>query len=339
MATNVPYLARGKQEQVLRAYCEKYHNEAKNDLATVFLDRCLQFCPTGGTTTVVLPQNWLFLTSYKAFRETMLKERTFNLIGRLGAKSFQTPMWDFNVQLFIASNEVARNGKHLISGIDVSVPKTVEDKARGLIEVRSTVGQEEQLNNPDARIALENTSHGLLLSDGATCLAGILNGDSPHFLKNYWELVDYFDLWSFQQTTNPNTQFFGGLTNVVYYDEKEGHLREEEWIRRERLHDSDQRGQSALGKYGIAISQMRILPVTVFIGRRFDSNVAVLVPGDRFSLPSIWGYLQSQDYHEAVRRIDQKLNVTNATLVKVPFDLERWTKVAEVSQWPSPAFL
>jgi len=239
-------------------------------------------------------------------------------------------MWDFNVQLFIASNEVARNGKHLISGIDVSVPKTVEDKARGLIEDEiNRVGQEEQLNNPDARIALENTSHGLLLSDGATCLAGILNGDSPHFLKNYWELVDYFDLWSFQQTTNPNTQFFGGLTNVVYYDEKEGHLREEEWIRRERLHDSDQRGQSALGKYGIAISQMRILPVTVFIGRRFDSNVAVLVPGDRFSLPSIWGYLQSQDYHEAVRRIDQKLNVTNATLVKVPFDLERWTKVAE----------
>jgi hypothetical protein len=30
-----------------------------------------------------------------------------------------------------------------------------------------------------------------------------------------------------------------------------------------------------------------------------------------------------------VRRIDQKLNVTNATLGKVPFDLEHWTKVAE----------
>jgi hypothetical protein len=30
-----------------------------------------------------------------------------------------------------------------------------------------------------------------------------------------------------------------------------------------------------------------------------------------------------------VRQIDQKLNVTNATLVKVPFDLDHWTKVAE----------
>ena len=30
-----------------------------------------------------------------------------------------------------------------------------------------------------------------------------------------------------------------------------------------------------------------------------------------------------------MRKIDQKLNVTNATLIKVPFDLERWQKVAE----------
>ncbi|NCC64802.1 MAG: SAM-dependent DNA methyltransferase, partial [Spirochaetia bacterium] len=330
VATNVPYLARGKQDQVLKDYCDRYHNEAKNDLATVFLDRCLQFCPEGGTTTVVLPQNWLFLTSYTSFRKTLLKKETFNLIGRLGAKSFQTPMWDFNVQLFVASRETLIDDTHLFGGIDVSAPNTAEEKAKGLVEGEiKRVGQEEQLKNPDARIALEKASHELLLNDGANCMAGILNGDSPHFLKYYWELMYYSDLWSFQQTTHPNSQFFGGLTNIVYYDESEGHLREEEWIRRERLHDSDQRGQSALGRYGVAISQMRILPVTIFIGKRFDSNVAVLVSEDKFSLPAVWAYLQSSEYNEAVRRIDQKLNVTNATLVKVPFDLERWTKVAE----------
>jgi hypothetical protein len=31
---------------------------------------------------------------------------------------------------------------------------------------------------------------------------------------------------------------------------------------------------------------------------------------------------------EAVRKIDQALKVTNATLVKVPFDLEYWQEVA-----------
>ena len=45
-------------------------------------------------------------------------------------------------------------------------------------------------------------------------------------------------------------------------------------------------------------------------------------------LPAIWCFCSSPEYNEAVRRIDQSLKVTNATLVKVPFDLDRWTKVA-----------
>ncbi|MCK7579542.1 MAG: BREX-1 system adenine-specific DNA-methyltransferase PglX [Chromatiales bacterium] len=36
--TNVPYLARGKQSEALKAYCERHYPEAKNDLANVFLD-------------------------------------------------------------------------------------------------------------------------------------------------------------------------------------------------------------------------------------------------------------------------------------------------------------
>src|SRR5207253_144726 len=41
-----------------------------------------------------------------------------------------------------------------------------------------------------------------------------------------------------------------------------------------------------------------------------------------------WCFCKSSEFHAAVRRIDQKLNVTNATLVKVPFDLERWQQFA-----------
>ena len=35
--TNVPYLARGKQSETLRAFCERHYSASKNDLATVFL--------------------------------------------------------------------------------------------------------------------------------------------------------------------------------------------------------------------------------------------------------------------------------------------------------------
>ena len=91
--TNVPYLARGKQGERLRSFCERRHPAAKNDLATVFLERCLELCGEGGTASLVLPQNWLFLTSYRKLRERLLKKETWHLLARLGPGAFETISW------------------------------------------------------------------------------------------------------------------------------------------------------------------------------------------------------------------------------------------------------
>lgn len=63
-------------------------------------------------------------------------------------------------------------------------------------------------------------------------------------------------------------------------------------------------------------------------------NCATLVPNSEEHLGAVWCFCSSPEYSTAVRRIDQKLNVTNATLVKVPFDLNYWTKVSE-EQYPN----
>ena len=85
--TNVPYLARGKQGEALRDFCARHYPTAKNDLATVFLERCLKLCTKDGTASLVLPQNWLFLTTYRKLREKLLKGRDVALarpVGRRG---------------------------------------------------------------------------------------------------------------------------------------------------------------------------------------------------------------------------------------------------------------
>ena len=84
--TNVPFLARGKQSETLRAFCARHYPTAKNDLATVFLERCLKLCTKGGTASLVLPQNWLFLTTYRKLREKLLKAETWHLLARLGRR-------------------------------------------------------------------------------------------------------------------------------------------------------------------------------------------------------------------------------------------------------------
>jgi len=73
---------------------------------------------------------------------------------------------------------------------------------------------------------------------------------------------------------------------------------------------------------------MSSLPVTRFDGTLFDNNSSALCPRDAAHLPAIWCFCSSPEFAVAVRRIDQKLNVTNATLVKVPFDLAHWQRVA-----------
>jgi hypothetical protein len=42
----------------------------------------------------------------------------------------------------------------------------------------------------------------------------------------------------------------------------------------------------------------------------------------------VWSFCSSEAFYESVRAIDRKLNVTNATFGKVPFELEHWQEVA-----------
>ena len=161
--TNVPYLARGKQGERLRAFCEQRHPAAKNDLATVFLERCLQLCAEGGTASLVLPQNWLFLTSYRKLREKLLETQTWHLLARLGEGGFDSSAaaGAFVVLLTLSRRHPARafgkaTAAGVMYGVDVSESRTAGEKAEALRKAEiKRVEQAQQLENPDASVALE----------------------------------------------------------------------------------------------------------------------------------------------------------------------------------------
>ena len=79
---------------------------------------------------------------------------------------------------------------------------------------------------------------------------------------------------------------------------------------------------------------MSNLPATLYAGHKFDTSVAAIIPRNPEHLLAIWTFCSSQDFVSAVRRIDRKIHVTNSTLVKVPFDLSHWQKIAAV-RYPS----
>jgi hypothetical protein len=87
-------------------------------------------------------------------------------------------------------------------------------------------------------------------------------------------------------------------------------------------------GKDVWGKNGICICLTRDLSCTLYSGQIFDMNVGVIVPNSKDNLEAIWAFCSSELYSKEVRKIDQQLKLTTATLLKIPFDLEHWKKVA-----------
>jgi len=335
VVTNVPYLARGKQSERLRNFCERHYPEAKNDLATAFLDRCLELCTQGGTSSIVLPQNWLFLTSYKKFREKLLSNDTWHLIARLGPGAFETISGEVVKAILInlsRGNHAHATGglfgdaeqTNWLRGVDVSEPRTAAEKAAQLLtsEVKS-VDQARQLKNPDARVALEEDTNFPLLNDYAEGLVGLQTSDDPMFVAGFWEVgFNNHDVWEFMQATPDVFSRYAGQSWMVRWEKGEGLL-----LSLPTAYPT--KGLKALGKSGVAIHRMGQLFPYHYGKERFHQNVATIVPNENAHLPAIWCFCSSPEYNDAVRQIDQSLKVTNATLVKVPFDIDFWEKIAE----------
>ena len=333
VVTNVPYLRRGKQEGRLRDFCDRHHSAAKLNLATVFVERCLALCRDGGTASLVLPQNWLSLISYRQLREKLLKTETWHLLARLGPKAFQTPMWDFNVMLLCLShgNSNGNPGELFdtstapgtMYNLDVSDARSSPEKAARLpTEELTGIRQARQLENPDARIAIDEGTSAALLSELSEALVGLQTSDDPRFVIGFWErsLPD-LSVWEYLQSTPDTFAELDGLSWLVRWEQGRGAL----FASRTSF---PKKGLRAVGKAGIAIHRMQKMFAYRYAKERFHQNVATIVPASEEQLPAIWCFCSSPEYNQAVRRIDQKLNVTNATLVKVPFDFERWSQVA-----------
>jgi hypothetical protein len=324
VATNVPYLGRPKQDDTLKDYCERAHTEAKADLATCFVERCLNFCSKSGSTALVTPQNWLFLGAFKRLRENLLKVASWNNVTRLGAKGFQTPMWDFNIVLITLTNR-APESIQAFTGFDVSANDTPTEKASALLTVEAAgVVQEKQLRNPDCAIALVERTVDTRIGDFAVSYHGITTTDYPRFGRYFWEGQIWNDAWVFQQGTFKKGRQFSGREGIFLWENGRGAVK--------RLQEEGApvviTGLEAWGKLGVVVTQMGELPTNLYSGESFDTNVAVLIPHRKENLPALWAFCSSDEFNSTVRQFNQKVVVEYVYYPKIPFDLAQWQKVA-----------
>jgi len=329
IATNVPYLSRGKQCKELQDFTERHYQNAKGDIANVFLERCLELNSEGGVSQMVMPQNWLFLGSYKKQREHLLKHVTWNMLARLGAGAFDTISGEVVKAILISlsrCDDLLRYAlpKNFIRGLDVSELSSTTDKANGLIGAQiKSFEQANQLNNPDAVVVLDEIVNSILLNQFSYSHHGLTSGDLPRMKIFYWEINKKLDEWILFQSTHKATCFYGGVDSYLRWNNGQGAINELKGARKD--------GTLAWGKKGITLSQMGELPATLYLGQAFDNNTAVLVPNNESNLLSIWSFCASHKYSQEVKKIDQSMAVTSATMAKVPFDHSYWSNVAKAN--------
>ncbi len=332
VATNVPFLGRETHAPVIHSYCTSNFKTANADLATVFIARCLELAFSRSSIAIVAPQNWMFLKRYHSFRKSMLLNSAWNCIARLGPGAFDTISGEVvKVSLLIVTNVVPENDQQLCA-IDASSTRDAQEKSIALQgNTILCVPQSDQLHNPDQRIIFSQRSEHSLLSEYAVCLSGLSAGDVERFYRVFWEVPNLGDEWEYLQSTVSSTTEYGGRSLIVLWEKEQGAMfRLAESVR--HLNHAAQnwlRGKPLWGKKGICVSQMGDLPVTLYLGDRYNSNCCVICPNDPVDLPALWAYCSSKEFCKDVRNLDQKMWVTPRTLLKVPFDADHWRNEAK----------
>jgi hypothetical protein len=321
VATNVPYLSVSKHPDALRDYGIHHHSDSRHDLATVFVER---WSAVATTIAVVTPQNWLFQPRYKRLRQRLLQRALWQSVVALGPGAFETITGEVvKAALVTISNARPQTGS-VFWGIDLAVVSAVEEKAARLRErAGGRFSQEAQVANPDSRVVLAQAATEELLVEVADSRHGIRTADGPRFLRTFWELDGFDETWVPEQSTTESTRLFAGRENAIRWDRGGGELKEFAGLGLASLQGGD-----AWGKQGVVVSLMGSLPVTRYAGDLFDNNCAALWPRNASDLPAVWAFCSAPDFNGYVRLIDQQLKVTSATLLKIPFDRNRWEAVA-----------
>ncbi|MDQ2841004.1 MAG: BREX-1 system adenine-specific DNA-methyltransferase PglX [Acidobacteriota bacterium] len=331
VATNVPYLGRATQDEVLKDFCERVYPEAKSDLATCFVDRSMFFCRAGGSVALVVPQNWLFLGRYKALRKKLLIQASWLSVSRLGPRAFDTISGEVVKAALIQLTCSTPRPSQRFFGLDVSEVQTALAKAESLREDHLMLArQDDQVRNLDARIAFGIEVGMSQLDVVAASYHGQGSRDSSRFMLCWWELPRIAHGWVPLQTTVAASVPFGGAHYCLLWEDGRGKLAANirAYAAEGSVSPDWNAGLQCWGKPGVLISQTGALAATAYLHHAFDSNSAVIQPSNVGNLPALWAFCSSLEFSEEVRKVDQQLKVTNATLVKVPFDLARWQKVA-----------
>jgi len=330
IATNFPYLKRANQVEELKTFATFLDPHSHAELATTFLVKTLGDLEKNGTLAVVTPQSLTYQRYYVSLRKRILQENCIRFVAKLGPRAFETISGEIVQPILLIIDKNKPEATHNLGYADFVREAHSTGKASAL-EGGTIVllQQKELLGSREHKISPAGLSELPDLAKYCECYQGICTGDIPRFGACFWEITREENGWVLQHSTPENGSEASGCTQILFWQKGNGALYDQVV---ERLGEAGVsswiRGLEAWGSQGVAIAQMKSLRSGCYTGKCFDSNTAVVIPKHQKDRAAIFEYCRSEEYRDAVLEIDQSIKISNKTLLKVPFDLVHWQKVA-----------
>jgi hypothetical protein len=326
VATNVPYLARGRQAERLKSFCESYYTKAKNDLATVFLERCLEFCEPGGSVCMVLPQLWLNLIGFKKMRQSLVRSKTIDFIVNLGVGAFDAISGEVVNTILFQTTTKKPQEKHTFPAIDTKdVGKGSNLKAAALIELNIKIFLQDDISkNPDCMILLDDVIFDSCFNKYVLTTQGIGRGDLERFDRYFCELSSVNrEKWSFLISSPVKQGQYEGREKVFLWEQGSGEL--------VRCPSARIQGMSSWGVEGVALSRSQDLRVTLTNGFPHAENCVAIAPSSNSgaAVRDIWCFCKSDVFKDNVRKLNTKVIIPTGVVSSVNFELLSWKEISQ----------
>lgn len=321
--TNVPYLGRNKQGDLLKEFLENNYPSGKGDLAAAFVLRSQRFCASGGSCALVLPQALLTQKAYAILRARLMTESRLTLLAKIGKKAFRAIGGEVvNVAILVSENSLP-SSEAALAGLDVSGSKYHLKAVQLLNAAVRKIPLADIASSSSHRISFASSGRSRKLRDYVSVAQGIKTGDDPRFRRLFWEVAVPDGHWKYVESAGARGSFgiHGGCMYVLDWSERGRNLA--------RL-----QGLSLVGHRGVTVSTVGALQVKAYLGHPFTSDIAAIVPLSPDDYKAVYAYCTSIDFVEAVRELDSGLAISTATFGEVPVDLNDWREEATLGTEP-----
>lgn len=232
VVTNPPYMASSGMSKKLFAYVKDYYDDGRNDLYTVFILRCREFCKFNGLLGMIAQLGWMSLTRSSQLRNTIYSSMHYLNMVHLGSRVFE----ELSGEVVKTSTFVMRKGslnKYQASYCKVDDIDDNTAKENAVITAKNiykaSLAETYEIEGAPLSYWLPRTmlplfSHSTI-KDRFICRAGMQTGNNDLFLRFWHEVssvnTDHFNKgtkWFSYNKGGSQRKWYGNLDLVVDWE-------------------------------------------------------------------------------------------------------------------------